>query len=565
MQDQAEFRNFLDVMRRRRAVLVQSLLGAICVALVYLVLAKPTYEAESLILVDQAQKNLLAADPLRSVLPADNAYVESEVEILRSPALALAVVNQANLRDDPEYGPGPAPLDWALDALGVKPLAPETEFETQARVLDRFLDHRSIERRGLTYVIAIKVRADTPVRAAELTNMLAGLYVETQVDQKIAKSLEARDILKAQIETATTAVQDARAELDRINAQEQLELLAARLSDLETQSNLQVADSRIISPALPPLNPSGPSAAFVMLLALVGGVILGCSLVYISEVYEDGVTSAEQLADLVDAATAVTVPNVRGRARGHGAPWNLVVHRPLSPYSDAIRRLRASVDRGFSDTAQDAPAQAHVILVASSVPGEGKTALALSLARVYALDGVQTLLIDADFRHPSVHEYAGTRTEVGLADFLRAPDQHELPVLDDPKTDLAVMPGKRDAQLATDDLVRSRMFGTILSSARRNFEVIIIDSPPMMPVADARYLAGLADTVLFSVQYASTRRPVVRTAVRELMDAMPDTANMVTVLNRHQVFRPEYGDATDHKVQGFSKPTGAIRVEPPNA
>ena len=219
-------------------------------------------------------------------------------------------------------------------------------------------------------------------------------------------------------------------------ARNQYQTLLSRVRDLEAQAGLQVADSRVVSPALAPNKPSAPNTRLILALALVAGLGLGIGLAFLNEYYVGGVTSAAQLRDLVHAPVATTVPLSLDKIGQQSSIADKVIAEPLSPYAESIRRLRASLDQGFRKRGLSKSGSAElpglsardgrIVMITSTVPAEGKTTLALALARIYAISGQKTLLIDGDLRKPSVHRQVGLQPEFGLLDYLREPDQHHI-------------------------------------------------------------------------------------------------------------------------------------------
>lgn len=541
MSQPHELRRFLEVMSRRRGQFLRTMAAVVIVALGYLMLATPKYEAQALVLVDQAQKNLLESDPLRNALPANNSYVESEVEILRSTAVALDVVSAAGLVEDPEYAPSAGFLVSLGEWIGLESAQSLSKDEHTGRVLAEFQESTSINRKGLTYVISVSVESGQPERAAELANLLAQAYIDRQMQAKSDKLFSERDILQSQISALSEESATAQAGQDSEEFQAKLATLSARLDDIETQAQLQVPDSSIVAKALPPIEASAPRGFLILIGAIVCGAALGLTRIYIAEIATDGVTSARQLSELADNPVSAIIPKV-GRILWFQPPVaDQVKLRPLSSYSEGVRQLKAALDQWFDFLPQPGERSGRVILTSSSVAGEGKTTIALSLARVYAQAGYRTVLIDADLRKPRVHHYAGADAKGGLAEYLRNADTAELPLIEAYEPNLSVILGRGDAKQPTEDLVNSAAFTDLLAQARQDNDVVIIDSPPLMQAADARYLARHADAIVFAVKHADTAQSIVRNTAETLTEAMPLEASLFPVLNQYGARQPNYG------------------------
>ena len=213
---EVDLKAILAILHRQRRLLLATAAIILCLASAYLLTATRSYTSTVLIQVDGRTSNLLdpssTANEQSAIL---NSRVDSEVEILRSDATALAVLQAADLLSDEEFGPQLGlltrlgiVLDIDLDGNGLRRifgLAPAPQAKPEALVnetLTRLQDSVDVRRRGLTYLIAISVSSASPERAAELANTYARVYIDRQVTTKTQSALSARDVLRRQIDTA---------------------------------------------------------------------------------------------------------------------------------------------------------------------------------------------------------------------------------------------------------------------------------------------------------------------------------------------------------------------------
>ncbi|MBI1415657.1 MAG: hypothetical protein GC146_00375 [Limimaricola sp.] len=326
-------------------------------------------------------------------------------------------------------------------------------------------------------------------------------------------------------------------------AQRQYDTLLTRLRDVQTQALVQVADARVVSQALSPQQKSYPNTELALALALVLGLGLGAGLALSNEYLFGGVTSEAQLNNIVPARVAAVVPKVSS-ASGQLTFADKVVDEPMSLFSESFRKLRASIDRQSPAT----PGIGRVILFTSSIPAEGKSTDALALARTYALAGKRTLLVDADLRKPSQHTFIGTEPESGILEYLTAPGDRYADAAcfgTDPKSNLGLIMGRRRSSIPTDAPLQTEGFANLIMDARKSFDVVIMDSAPLVPVVDARYISPFADVVVLCVRFGLARQADVRTAFEQLEESISDGAVIMTSLNCLE------GKTADYRYSGY--------------
>ncbi len=313
-------------------------------------------------------------------------------------------------------------------------------------------------------------------------------------------------------------------------AQRQYDTMLLRLREIETQALVQIADSRVVSEALPPRQPSYPNKNLILALALFVGISAGITLAFAYEYFVGGVTSAIQLGNLLPARVGAVIPR-EALPADQKTVADKVVNEPMSLIAESFRRLRAAVDRACPDD----PGKGKVIMVCSSVPAEGKSTTALALARTYAAAGKKTLLIDADLRNPSQHSFIGCEPKHGILDYLLDEVDGDEAFYDaDPKSSLGVMMGRRRSMVPTDAPLQSTTFRDLIANARGALDVIIIDTAPLVPVVDARYIAPLADCAVLCVRHGITKQSELRTSFDQLTDSLRSGAEVVTVLNCYE-------------------------------
>lgn len=391
------------------------------------------------------------------------------------------------------------------------------------------------------------IEQDLQTAATDAVGDLQATVVKSQADEADLRTRLRQQILGSSLSADTLTdiygLQQ-RAEIARL----QYQTLLSRTKDLETQASLQVADSRIASPALPPGSPSYPSSTTTLALALLGSLALGVALAFLYENMIGGFMTEEQVASVLRMPVAAAIPRERAGPDQESLS-SLMVTSPLSAFAEAVRRMRATTDQKLRQRpALPEGRRSVVVMVTSTAPGEGKTTMALSLARSYALSGKRTLLIDCDLRKPSIHRHLGISSSHGLIDLLSgtiAESDIRSLMVDHDEKGLTIIVGTRRSDLPTDQLLTGTAFQRLLEAAGAIFDIVILDTPPIAPVVDALYMAPLVDIVLFVTRWASTAQRDAKMALNSLADAANPATPILTVLNQqdqlHSRYRRRYG------------------------
>lgn len=281
----------------------------------------------------------------------------------------------------------------------------------------------------------------------------------------------------------------------------------------QEQSTFVSQEVRVITPATVPGAPSYPRKSRTIFGALIFGLFLGIGGAYAKELLNSGFTTVRQAEELLELPVLASVSRMSNADLTIGGKLltipNYLTERPLSRYSEAIRGLRSGVQM----TDVDNPPK--VIQVGSTMPSEGKTTIALSLAASAANSGLNVLLVDADLRHPSASRFLGMHKEAGLVDLLLGQVTLQDVLKQRPDFNFWIIPAGSKTQNPPDLLASERM-KSLVASFRKSFDYIVIDSPPIGPVIDSAVIAQLADKVVFVVRWAATAREMVQQSVQQL-------------------------------------------------
>ncbi len=286
-----------------------------------------------------------------------------------------------------------------------------------------------------------------------------------------------------------------------------------RLKATADVEGTQQPDARVISEAVPPATPAFPKPRMVMSVALSVSLAVALLAVYLAELADRGFRGSAEVETTLGLPCLGLVPRL-GRRRGSATPQDYVVERPQSRYAEALRGALATL------LAARTPGAGQVVLLTSALPGEGKTTLTLSLGRIAAGEGLRVLVIDADLRHPSVHEVFGPRAQAGLAELLREEVELGDVLKADPRSTLDILPGSHRLAQPT-RLLGAAGIGRLLALARERYDLVLVDSAPLLAVADARLLALHADRILFIVRWQATARTIASLCRAQLDGTSP--------------------------------------------
>lgn len=281
-----------------------------------------------------------------------------------------------------------------------------------------------------------------------------------------------------------------------------------RFRQTSEQQGLLTPDARVISEASVPTSPSEPKMNILLAGALVAALGAGLGCAVLLELLDDTMHTTAQVEETLGVANLGVVPLVDRATAGRDQPQEFLLKKPLSSYAEAFRGLRTAL--ALSNV--DRPPQ--VVLVTSSLPGEGKTTAAASFALSAARAGSKVVLMDCDLRRPKVIEALKLKKPAaGLVEYLA--QQVELDdVLLHHEAGLDVIPIVAGTANPT-ELLGSQHMQDLMAHLRRTYDLVVVDSAPVLPVSDTRQLAKLVDTTLFIVQWNKTPKAAAKNAIRE--------------------------------------------------
>jgi capsular exopolysaccharide synthesis family protein len=270
--------------------------------------------------------------------------------------------------------------------------------------------------------------------------------------------------------------------------------------------------------------------SYLLAAVLLGSVAFALAMGVLMVKLRKGFRSIEEMEEALGLEGIGEIPKVAGGAR---AVRKIISEDPTSPIAESVRSICAHLC--------DARDSSAVILVTSPAPGDGKTVLASTLAQTFAQTNRSCLLVDADFRRPSAHRSFNLPSQPGLCEVLAGTlplDKALIKVLPGPLTFMAAGDVVRDPL----ELLSANRLSHFLACARQEFDVIVLDSPPVLAVADASLMVGHATHVLLAVRWNVTTRSAAARAITILKrQAGPSPLLALTQVDQKKTSRYEEG------------------------
>ncbi len=282
----------------------------------------------------------------------------------------------------------------------------------------------------------------------------------------------------------------------------------SQYNDIAERRELQHASARIISPATLPRSPNSSRVKFYALSGMAG-LASGLLLAFLLEYFRPGIKTGLEIEQSFGLPVVGNIPMVwRRKTRGaYCRPLDRMVNKPLSPLSEAVRAMRISLELSSANP--------KVILVTSALPAEGKSTAAMLLAASSASSGKRTILLDCDFRVRSTSGALRNKHQPGLSELLRGTAKLTDVITQDLRTKIYMLPAGSMAPNAADLLMSNEMVD-LITVLRGEFNYIVMDAPPLLPVVDALALATVADKILVIVEWRRTSHASIYQAFRVL-------------------------------------------------
>ena len=387
-------------------------------------------------------------------------------------------------------------------------------------------------------IITIDYVSDDPDLARDVANTFADKYQDFRIKEAVEQLQSSREAIQARIDRVNAELnainremQAARAnnpnqvaslETRQLAISARLGVLLQELDDLQANTIIRQSIAEILEPAVTPTEPFKPNHPMNGLLGALIGSLLGVGLAFLRDRFDDRFRGRPDVERALEAPVLATVPRF-GHARG--SDYSLpTLDEPRGPASEAYRNLRTglqfiSSQRGITR-----------ILVSSPSAHEGKTSTTANLGIAMSQAGRRTVIVSADLRRPQIESAFGAQSPVGLSSWLLGDvDDVSQILLEHPQIPgLFLLPsGPIPANPA--ELLTSPRLGELLDRLDKTTDMVLLDSPPVLPVADAVILASHVRNVVLVLDASKTARSAAVHA-KELMERV-DATLLGCVLN----------------------------------
>ncbi|NBC95546.1 MAG: AAA family ATPase [Deinococcus-Thermus bacterium] len=432
---------------------------------------------------------------------------------------AEAQLREVNLLLDSGRG-----VDALADVLGSAAIlelrGQEAALVSQEAELERRLGELHPER----LQVANQLRAVRAELAAETNRIVQSLRTDVEVGRARVETLERQMMaLEGQVAEANT---------DRVRLRElQRQAAVSReiyegylqrfqeTRDQVEQSDIELPEARVISEAAVPIEPAAPNKRVIMAGSGVMALVMAMGVALLAELADTGLRTPAQAERVLRRPCLAIVPRLRGRNSLKSMVKYLQANR-TSAYAEAIRTLRASIALAHGERAP------KIVLIAGARPGDGATSTAVATALTAAQGNQRTLLIEGDMRQPAIAKALGVKVETGLAEVLSGRAEIDDAIVTDPRTGVDLLTVTSPVANPS-DLLGGLPARRLMNTLRERYDLLVVEAPPLLGVADGRMLAKLADSVVLTLRWKTTTRGSAREAANMLTDIGAELGGIV--------------------------------------
>lgn len=390
-----------------------------------------------------------------------------------------------------------------------------------------------VPRYGANHLAVVNVRNQMAEIQNSIRNELQRIAQTYKSDFEIAKQHE--DSLQRQLDQSvsqsqvTNQAQVALRELES-NAETYQALydnFLQRYMESVQQQSFPITDARVISAASPPLGSSHPSTLRVLGLAALVGLVFGALAGAWREFADRVFRTRTQVEAVLQTDCIALVPAIASHRGSKNQIESLksldadektitvtagiyatIVESPFSAFAEAIRSIKVAIDLSPGRTG------CKIIGFTSSLPNEGKSSIAVAVARLAAHAGARALLVDCDLKNPSLSRSLSPMAPSGLLEVVRGESTVEKTLWLDQATKMSFLPAVTKSRMAhSSEVLASEQTRAFFDSLRESYDYVVLDLPPLMPIVDVRASTRLVDSYVYVVEWGKTRVDFVEQAL----------------------------------------------------
>jgi capsular exopolysaccharide synthesis family protein len=400
------------------------------------------------------------------------------------------------------------------------------------------------QRYGDSHPRMLQTRAEQGQIQGRIAQEVAKIISSLQGDAEAARSKEVE--LQAQVdalEKRAGGLSQSEVGLRQLEREAQssravYEDFLKRFKELREQQDIQQPDARVLSAATVPGTPVFPRYGLTMFAALAVGLVLGTMVILVIERLDGGFRTGDQVERLTSRALVGMIPALGRSTLGKVSPARFAVEKPASAYAEALRSAYTAITLGTLDVPP------KVILITSSLPNEGKSTFVCSLAGLIARSNPEkrVVVVDCDLRRSSVTNALGVPKPEGTIDeYLSGAKPLEQIIGRDETSGLYYI-AARSGTPNSAEILDSNAMRTFVQALTSQFDLVFLDTPPVMAVSDARITARLADYVVFLIRWEQTPRELAVNALKLLRDLRKNVGVVLAQVNIRRHSKYGYGD-----------------------
>ncbi len=432
----------------------------------------------------------------------------------------MSQVNTLSISDIDELSAIPAVLQHNL----------VQRFKEQEAIAEQKVEELS-KRYGYKHPKIIAAKSDLEVAKESTAKQIRKVVQGIGKEYEIAKATE--ESLTREMETFKQKLQGINRSEYRLNEltrevtvnRQLYDTFFSRIKETSEAGNLQTAHARVVDPAIAPTEPNKPKRFLLSVLAIFVSLIFGVLLSFLKEALDRTIKSRDDVLIKLQAQLLGVLPFIKGKQKS-GEASLIFAQEASSSFSESIRTIRTGVVLSGLDNPH------KILVVTSSVPGEGKTTVSSNLAAAFGQMG-KTLLIDADMRRPSIATNFGIKLSApGLSNLVAETAEPRECVHRVENLNIDIIPAGVVPPNPL-ELLSSKRFAAVLSGLEKHYDRIIIDTAPAEVVSDALVLSTFANAVIYVVKADSTNIKIVKSGLTRLREV--DAPITGVVLNQVNV------------------------------